>query len=433
MVMGSGAAAKSDAVGAAEQACDAALQSLGDGSDPDLVLAFVSRQHANLMGAVGDVLHRRLAPGLLLAVSGEGVIGGRTEYEGRPAVSLLAARLPGAQVLPFTSEDLPVPDDDDPRMGEKFASAIGAGQDLAAILLFADPFSTPLTRMLPALSAMCRDTLGLPRAPIIGGIASAGQRPGENGLVVHKRLSRTGAIGAVVRGDIDVDVVVSQGCRPFGPQYVVTGAKHNALLGLGGKPALRALQEAIESLPPAERQQLDKGVFLGRVINEYKDRFGRGDYLIRKVIGVEQTHGALAVADALRVGQTVRFHMRDAVTASEDLRLLLSAQRLREPALGAMLITCNGRGTRLFDRPDHDAEALCNALTEPGGLADEAPPTEHMPGVGGGWSGPTAKSPPVAGFFAGGEIGPVGAESFLHGHTACAAIFRSGRRLPDAP
>lgn len=416
--MGAGLSSHADAVTAAEQACDLTLETLGDGADPDLALAFVSAHHAGLMGAIGDVLHRRLSPRTLLAVSAEAVVGGRTELEGRPGVSLLAGRFPGATVRPFTSEDVgAIADEDDPAVGERIAKSIGAGPDLAGILLFADPFSVPLVKLLPALSRMCRETLGLKRAPIIGGMASAGSSPGVNGLVVNKRLSRTGAIGAVIRGDVTVDAVVSQGCKPFGPRLVITGAKHNVIMTLGGRSALQALHEAIESLSPEDRTLLEKGVFIGRVINEYKERFGRGDYLIRNVLGVDQNQGALAVSDLVRVGQTVRFHLRDAVTADEDLKLLLSAQRLRGQAMGAMLVTCNTRGTRLFDRPHHDAETLDDALREGPEPTDSGEASEAG-----------AAPVPIAGFFGAGEIGPVGSDVFLHGHTACAAVFRAGRR-----
>lgn len=454
-----------DAITAAERACDGALASLQSASagDPDLVLAFVSHHHADLMGAIGDVLHRRLNPGTLLAVSAEAVIGdapapdaqdeqgakdaagaegaaaagekadapgartptraGPTELEGKPGISLLAARLPqagatlnggagssGVTVRAFTSEDLPFLEENDPMIGDKIAAAIGATSDLRAILLFADPFSVPVVRLLPAISRMCRETLGLKRTPVLGGMASAGDKPGSNGLVINKRLSRTGAIGVTLSGDIRVDTLVSQGCKPFGPTYVVTGGKHNVLLSLSGRPALQALHEAIETIPTEDRNQLEKGVFLGRVVNEYKDRFGRDDFLIRNVLGVDQSRKALAVADMLRVGQTVRFHLRDAVAADEDLGLLLAAQRLKSPALGALLFTCNGRGTRLFEQPNHDVGLLAAALTP-----------EGEPGAG---------PPPIAGFFAAGEIGPVGGEAFLHGQTASVAVFRE-RFSPD--
>ncbi|MBX3353705.1 MAG: FIST C-terminal domain-containing protein [Phycisphaeraceae bacterium] len=392
-----------DAVAAVELACDKAVAALGEGGDADLVFAFASQHHAQLMGAIGDVIHRRMNPGAVLAVSGEAVIAGAQELEGKPGVSLFAARLPGASVKTFTSEDLPaLTDDDDPSIGDAMAAALGVDDSLRAIVLFADPFSVPMVRLLPALSSMCTQTLGRRRAPIMGGLASAGNTPGANGLVINKRLSRTGAIGAVISGQVGVDFIVSQGCRPVGQPWLVTEAKRNIIFRLGGRKALEVIHETIEGLSTEDRQLLERGLFVGRVINEYKPRFGRGDFLIRNVVGVEQERGALAVADLVRVGQTVQFHVRDAKTASEDLQLLLSTQPLHGPALGSLLISCNGRGTRLFPTVHHDARAVSRAVLD--GAGNPAP---------------------LAGFFAAGEIGPVGDQVFLHGHTATVAVFRS--------
>ncbi|HEX3686034.1 MAG TPA: FIST C-terminal domain-containing protein, partial [Gaiellaceae bacterium] len=121
----------------------------------------------------------------------------------------------------------------------------------------------------------------------------------------------------------------------------------------------------------------------------------RGDYLMRGLVGVDEESGALAVGEAVRVGQTLRFHVRDAASADADLRENLSAVLNGGRVAGALLFTCNGRGTNLFSAPDHDARVTSELL--------------------GGDS--------LAGFFCAGEIGPVGGKPFLHGFTATAAIF----------
>jgi small ligand-binding sensory domain FIST len=97
------------------------------------------------------------------------------------------------------------------------------------------------------------------------------------------------------------------------------------------------------------------------------------------------------------VGQTVRMHVRDPASADEDLR---DALGLRATALGAagaagvLLFTCNGRGRHMFAIPNHDLDAVEDAL-----------------------------GAPAAGFFCAGEIGPVGGTNFLHGFTATMAVF----------
>jgi small ligand-binding sensory domain FIST len=121
---------------------------------------------------------------------------------------------------------------------------------------------------------------------------------------------------------------------------------------------------------------------------------------MRAILGADETTGAIAIGERVRVGQTLRFHARDAESADADLGAALAAVRSRtRPApAGALLFTCNGRGVAMFGAPDHDSRALAEAVGRPA----------------------------VAGFFCGGEIGPVGGRSFLHGFTATMALFLQG-------
>jgi small ligand-binding sensory domain FIST len=136
-------------------------------------------------------------------------------------------------------------------------------------------------------------------------------------------------------------------------------------------------------------------VLAGLVIDENRSDYRRGDYLMRGLIGLDEETGALAIGEPVRVGQTLRFHVRDAEAADEDLRENLAAALDRGLAAGALLFTCNGRGTNMFSAPDHDARAVGELL------GDDA----------------------LAGFFCAGEIGPVGGKPFLHGFTATLAVF----------
>ncbi len=405
---------------------------------PTLAVLFASSHHAGRIGALLDALRKRLNPACLIGVTGEAVLGGSVEQEAAPGVSLLAAHLPGASAHAFSTEDLPLayaapenggftissdgPDEPaDPDDFARLATATGMAVDHRATILFADPFSTRVPELLPALGAAQRLAApGAGLAPILGGIASAGSRPRGNALIINDRVLDAGVVGFTLRGSIRVDAVVSQGCLPFGPNLVITAASGNVIRTLGGKPALAALDEAIESLPEARRQLLSRGVFLGRVVNEFKTRFGRDDYLIRGVTGFSKEGGELAINDLARVGQTVRFHLRDARTADEDLGLLLDGQRLHGPPLGALLFTCNGRGRRMFAQPNHDAAAIAS-LFHPG----EPGEVRAKGGEAIAAASPAGRpSAPVAGFFAAGEIGPVGDRAFVHGFTASAAIFR---------
>lgn len=378
--------------------------------------------------AVSSVIRRRLSPRCLLGVTGESIVGGETELEGAAGVALWAATLPGVTVHPFKLEDVPMVREPGPEELAAVAEAMGMtgpeGAPHRATFLFADPFSVAMNAMLPTLAAARpRDAQGHV-APILGGLASASARPGGNVLLYKDEVLTRGGVGVSLRGRIRIDPLVSQGCRPFGPTAIVTGAKNQLIKTLGGRPAMQVLHEALEGLDDHSKKLLHRGLFVGRVVNEYKDRFGRGDYLIRSVVGVDQESGSIAVADLMRVGQTVRFHLRDAATADEDLALLLDMQRLYDPPAGALLFTCNARGQRLFDKPHHDATAIARAFAGEVAAEEKARAGTPMGPVGVAGRGAPTPPLPLAGFFAAGEIGPVGDGVFLHGHTACAALFR---------
>jgi small ligand-binding sensory domain FIST len=236
-----------------------------------------------------------------------------------------------------------------------------------------------------------------PGAAAIGGLAGGGQDAGENRLFLGRQTFESGLVGVRISGPIEVRPVISQGCRPIGERYVVTKAEHNLVHEMGGTPALTRLQTVFESLGGDDRRRAHRALHVGIVIDEHRNRFERGDFLVRNLVGADQTTGAVAIGDVVQEGQTVQFHLRDAKSASEDLHLLLAADRSRHPnaPLGALVFSCCGRGQGLFGRPHHDSGVLMERLGQI----------------------------PVAGFFAQGEIGPVGGRNFLHGYTASMALF----------
>ena len=355
----------------------------------DAVFAFFTAHHREDAEEILERLWLELDPQALVGCSAEGVIGGETEIEREPGIAILTAQLPDVRIHPFhiaTRTDWRHVLSDEEALRDK----IGIGEQTRALIAFADPFTTPLDELLPCLDEHARGI------PLLGGMASSARRPGENILLRNDQTCGEGMVGLSLSGPIDVQAVVSQGCRPIGSPMVVTKSHDNVIEHIGGKPALAALQNIIESLPDSERELLENGLLVGRAISEYRERFGRGDFLVRNVIGVDQDSGAIAMADYIRIGQTIQFHVRDAQTADEDLRMMLEAQQSRGPVSGALLFSCNGRGTNLFEAPCHDIGVARNLMPQA----------------------------PVAGFFAAGELGPVGGKNFVHGHTASLALFR---------
>jgi small ligand-binding sensory domain FIST len=266
--------------------------------------------------------------------------------------------------------------------------------------LFADPFSTPIDELLSLLDQHA------PGSSAIGGIASGGMEVGESRMVLNRDIIGSGVVGVAVQGGVEIRTVVSQGCQPIGERYVVTKVDRNVIQELGGIPPLERLETTLKALGERERQQVAGGLQVGIAMDEHRSEFGQGDFLIRGLLGADRQSGSLAIADFIQEGQTIQFHVRDAHAASEDFHLLLSKERVTHPdslPKGALLFSCNGRGQRFFETPHHDVATV----------------QERMGAI------------PIAGFFAGGEIGPVGGKNYLHGYTASMALFYDEASRPS--
>jgi len=354
---------------------------------PDLVLAFVSGPGASRAGDTAQALQRELPAVTFAAVSARGVVTSEHEVEQGIALSAVAARLPGVDVRPFLlTRDLwaePVED-----LGEFDLRAPGArGAEL--VILLGDPFSLDMERVLGMFNRWA------PGVRVVGGLASAAPRPGGNTLVLNDWASRDGGFAIAFHGALRADVVVSQGCEPVGPPLDVTHVENNVILTLDGQPAVERVEQVLRAIPEAEKSRLQQGLYVGRPARG--EASGRGDYLIRNLLGADRDRGALAVADMVGPREKIRLHVRDARAALDDLHMLLSPQAFDTAASGALLFACNGRGRALFGEPDRDIRTLQEALTS---------------------------STPCAGMFCAGELGPVGDRNFLHGHTASIAIIR---------
>jgi small ligand-binding sensory domain FIST len=381
--IGSGLAIGGDARGSAVDAALQARDGLG-GARADLAVVFVAGDHVSAAVSTLEGVHEALAPGALVGCGAGGVLGGRREIEGGTAVAVWAATLGDGAAETFHAE------------AEQLAEgiAIHGFPDLsgaAGALLIPDPYTFPTDAVLHDLAARA------PGVPLVGGLASA--RAGSDGaLLLHgEEVLAGGAVGVRLDG-VELLPCVSQGAAPLGPELTVTAAQGQVIAELAGVPALEKLREVILDLPDHERDLVAQGPLLGLVIDGGKPEYVQGDFLVRGLVGADPDDGTIAVGAPVRAGQVVRLHARDADSADRDLREALGLRREAlggaEPA-GALVFTCNGRGRAMFGTSDHDAEAIGDLLGDV----------------------------PAAGFFAAGEIGPVGGESFLHGFTATVGVF----------
>ena len=384
-LFGDGLSWDADLAVAAENATRQALDPLGD-QRPDLVCVFVTASDPDAVEAAAARVMATAGSRHLVGCSVAGVIGDGRALEHTAAVSVWAAVLPGVTVRTFhlevlrTDDQLAVVGMPDPH------------EDDRVCLLLSDPFSFPADGFVERAN---RTLDGLPMA---GGVAAGPRGAGSTRLMLDDRVVDRGAVGVLLSGPVHVGTVVSQGCRPIGPSMVVTAADGNAILSLAGSPALAKLEEILADLPAEEQALASQGLHLGIAMDEYAEEHERGDFLVRAVLGGDRARGAVLVGDVVEVGRMVRFQVRDAEAASDDLDALLAAASSEDEMKhveGALLFSCTGRGANLFPSAEHDVQML----------------RKHFAKV------------PVAGFFANGEIGRVGGKNHLHGYTASVVTF----------
>jgi len=374
----------STAESARDAGTEAAREARGDAlgrAEVDLAFVFLSPAHLPEAEAAVEAVREELGPRHLLGCVAQGVVGRAREIEEGPAVAVWAGALPGAEIECFHAAAVPTDD----------GIAIAGFPELddpGLVVLLVDPFTFPAGPFMTRLNEEHE------RVPLVGGIAVAGQQPGVQALILDDAVHAQGAVGAVVSGR-PVVTVVSQGCRPIGHESVITRCEGNVVYELAGRPAFERLRDEVAALSPEEQALAARGLLAGLVIDENRPEYETGDFLMRGLLRADEETGALVLGDTARIGQTLRFFVRDGASADADLRQGLSGALQGAAPAGALLFTCNGRGTHMFPEPHHDARVVAEALG----------------------------TPTLAGFFCGGEIGPVGGKAFLHGFTATLALF----------
>ena len=405
--------------GAVKEIVDGIKQSLS--GSPDLGILFISSAYASEYSRLIPLLLEQLPIPRIIGCGGGGIVGTSSqnqvlEVEGNPALSLSVAHLPGVEVNSFhlLAEDLPDLDSSP----DSWVELIGVSPEKQPqFILLSDPFSAKINDLLEGLD------FAYPGSVKVGGLASSSSMGTESGLFYYsvnrpgQSLYRQGTIGIALSGNIVLETIVSQGCRPIGQPYQVSKGERNVILELAttsdtqtihqatdSRPPLEVLRDVIQNLDEGDRQLAQHSLFVGLARDEFKLNLGQGDFLIRNLLGVDPKLGAMAIADRVRPGQRIQFHLRDARTSAEDLELLLKSYQQDKdstsPASGALMFSCLGRGEGLYGIPNFDSELFRRYFS----------------------------SIPLGGFFCNGEIGQVGGSTFLHGYTSAFAIFRQGQK-----
>ena len=352
------------------------------GEAPSLAVLLGSRSHSDNAVDVLNAVQEMLEPPALIGCIAQTIVAGRREIEDEPAVAVWLASGLAAETFQL---DFVRTGSGGLLTGYRFDRTT---HDMH--LLLPDPYTFPSSLLIEHLNT------DLPGTTVVGGVVSGGRGPGDTRLFRDQDVLTSGLVGVRLPGVHGVPIV-SQGCRPIGDPYIVTGADGAAITELGGRPPLQRLREIVAGLPPDEQELVSNGLQIGIVVDEHLAAPGQGDFLIRGLLGADQSTGAIEIGDVVEVGATVQFQVRDAAGADKDLRLTVerAGAALAGRPVGALLFTCNGRGRRMFEVADHDASTIEELL---GGI-------------------------PLAGFFAAGEIGPIAGRNALHAFTASMALF----------
>ena len=359
-------------------------------SSLELVLVFVSPRFAEHSGLLLSLIKDELNPNLIAGCTSTSLISNALEHESVNGFSIGLFHLPGSQLQTTCFSQREVDGDGSPSSWHQHNEI----ENTNGWIVFADPFHLDLENWLAQWNQ------AYPNTPILGGLATG--PPGENRteIYLNDQVFSQGGIAISISGQTQIRNVISQGCTPIGDPWIVTKASKNVLYELGNQKAYDALLKTVNEVPKNLAHKIQGNLFIGLVIDEYHEDFQRGDFLVRNLLGADQEQGAIAIGALPRMGQTVQFQLRSPDAARQDLqrRLQETQETLHDEVIhGGLLCTCNGRGQRLFGRPNTDAGCVVETLGNIG----------------------------LVGFFCNGELGPVGDQNFLHGYTASLALFTS--------
>ncbi len=362
-----------------------------DRREPDLVIAFISREHSAQFEVFPELLAREFESAFVVGCCGDGVIGGGKEVENHPALALTAAVLPEVQIFGTHLESSQLPPVYAERSLWEDALRVRAA-DKPQFLVFGDPFSFD-ENYLQGLDR------AYPHSRKVGGLASGGKHAGSTALYLGKRMHRSGVVTLALTGNIQIDPIVAQGCRPIGEPMFVTAAHENLIRELDGRMPRDVLADVFEKLDADDRELFSQALALGLAIAPGRSEYAPGDFLVRTVLGMDPQSGALWVNGQMKEHGVVQFHVRDAAASAQDLERSLvayqSAARRASPS-AALLFSCHGRGATLYGQADHDSNAFRRVIGDV----------------------------PVGGLFCSGEIGPLQNTTFLHSHSSSFGAIR---------
>ncbi len=374
---------------------DVILKDLSEGVEGawDIAFLFISGFDEKSTKVIGDKIQAGLSLKNVLGCAGYGVIGAGKEIEDSPSVSLLLARMPGVRCMPFYLDQTSY---EDLQTTEEWYDLMDVyPNEKPKFIVFTEATNSAMNSFIEGINK------SYPNSPVVGGLTGVENHPRQNLFICNSQYYAEGLVGVCLTGNIHIETIVSQGCRPIGESYIITQADDNIIYELAGRPFYEVLEDVINEISERDQKLAQDAIFVGIAMNEYKHRMRQGDFIIRLLMAIDDESGAGIITDAVHVGQTVKFHVRDPISAEQDLKSLLKEHQnelVRLAPKGGLIFSCSARGKELFGAQNHDTNLLNDFLGDV----------------------------PLSGFFSAGELGPVYGKNFLHGVTSCIALFYPG-------
>jgi len=302
-----------------------------------------------------------------------GVIAGGREFESGPSIAVLVI---GGNTIAATRLFVPQLRGRAREVAEVIATTVrphlGANNLLC---LFPDTYNLDPEPLLATLA------LELPNVTVVGGGATEDGSVGETFQFCGDVVSSNAVAGMLLAGDFTINLGTANACAPLGPTHRVTAVRDNIILELDGRRAWDVFAEAAGPLAGDLPRALSF-VFVGIPLAAGAERIERGNFYVRNITGASSEHGVIAVAHRPKIGDMIGFVLRDGERSRSELKATLAAieDRLPHPPAFGLYFDCVSRGSGLYGVPDHDSAYIGQALGQI----------------------------PIAGFFTGFEIGPMG-------------------------
>src|SRR5262245_45946816 len=274
---GTGLAVGGMAVDAAREASRQAMERSGT-DRADIALVFVTGDANTSPGEALHAVRRATGAPVILGCSGTGILTEQREVEAELAVAVLAVRCDRLVATPFLFEQQGERPDLGTELGQHIGPTVAEG---GCVLVLPDAMGCNPTAVL----AQLHDSVGF--VPVLGAVAA-----GEPMFELCDTEAMEGALVGVALSGLTPVIGVTQGCTPIGEPYVITHAQSNVVQRIGSRPALEVLGEAIRTHPGAEERIQRAGVFAGLALDPAKSPLERGDFLVRNLVGIDQSSGA---------------------------------------------------------------------------------------------------------------------------------------------